>query len=319
MNDYLENMKVTIGITCFNAENTISKAIYGAINQDWINKEIIVVDDGSSDSSEKIIKDFKNYHELKFIKNLKNKGTSFSRNKIVNNSSGDVICFMDDDDFSLPNRVSAQMQELENADYPKNKLIACSASMIRKYSSGYERKLTSMGTKGRMPKGYELANFLLIYEKKRKVDYGFGLPTASMLITKECFDKVGLFDENLVRVEDMDLSIRLSFAGVIFVSAKDNLIIQNSNLKEKKATKNFISEKNLIEKYKQYLENKNLYWHCQQWPKLRFFYFQRKYLRLLIALIILMVKNPKRTLIHFSYTGFKRLILDIKLFKYRCF
>ena len=319
MDNFLRNIKVTIGITCFNAENTISKAIHGAINQDWANKEIIIIDDGSRDSSQEIIKDFQNYKQIKFLKNNHNKGTSYSRNEIVKNSEGDIICFMDDDDFSLPNRVSSQIKELKNADYPNNKLIACSASMTRKYNSGYERKLISMGTNGRLPKGYELANYLLFYERERGVDYGFGLPTASMLITKECFQKVGLFDENLERVEDMDLSIRLSFAGVKFVSANKNLVLQNSNQKEKKAAKNFHSEKTLIKKYKKYLDEKNLYWHCQQWPKLRFFYFQKKYLCLFFTLIILIIKNPKRTLLHFFYTGIRRLILDMRLFKSRYF
>ena len=111
-----------------------------------------------------------------------------------------------------------------------------------------------MGSKGLLPRGEELANYLLFYEKKKKVDYGFGIPTASMLITKECFKKVGLFDENLKRVEDMDLSIRLSLANVLFVSAKDKLILQKSFQNTEKAEMNFNSEIILIEKYKKYLK-----------------------------------------------------------------
>ena len=42
---------ITIGITCFNAEKTIERALLSAINQDWPNFEIIVVDDASTDSS----------------------------------------------------------------------------------------------------------------------------------------------------------------------------------------------------------------------------------------------------------------------------
>ena len=47
---------ITIGITCFNAENTIANAIKSALNQDWLNFEIIVVDDCSIDNSQNIIK-----------------------------------------------------------------------------------------------------------------------------------------------------------------------------------------------------------------------------------------------------------------------
>ena len=248
MNQYLKNIKVTVGITCFNAEKTISKAINGAINQDWYNKEIIIVDDASTDSSTKIIENFLSNKQVKLIKNQKNKGTSFSRNLIINNSNGDIICFMDDDDYSFSKRISSQLRELEKANYPNNKLIACTVSMVREYDSGYKRDLFTMGSKGLLPRGKELANYLLFYEKKKKVDYGFGIPTASMLITKECFKKVGLFDENLKRVEDMDLSIRLSLANVIFVSSKEKLIFQKSFQNNKKAEKNFNSESFLIEK-----------------------------------------------------------------------
>ena len=128
------------------------------------------------------------------------------------------------------------------AGYPNEKFIACTASMKRKYESGHKRNLIAMGTNGRLPINEELANFLLFYEKKKGVDYGFGLPTCSMAITKECFDKVGLFDENLERVEDMDLSIRLSLNGIIFTSVKDILITQYSSSNGDKNNKNFASE-----------------------------------------------------------------------------
>ena len=111
-----------------------------------------------------------------------------------------------------------------------------------------------------------------------------------MLITKECFEKVGLFDENLKRVEDMDLSIRLSLANVLFVSAKDKLILQKSFQNTEKAEMNFNSESILIEKYKEYLKKKKLYWHSRQWPKLRLFYFKKKYYLFFITLLFLIIK-----------------------------
>ena len=47
---------ITIGITCFNAEETIEIALKSAFSQDWSNYEVIVVDDGSSDNSIEILK-----------------------------------------------------------------------------------------------------------------------------------------------------------------------------------------------------------------------------------------------------------------------
>ena len=61
--------KITIGITCFNAEKTIALAIESAFNQSWSNKEIIIVDDGSKDRSQKIIQE-----------KIKGKGVIFKKN-----------------------------------------------------------------------------------------------------------------------------------------------------------------------------------------------------------------------------------------------
>ena len=59
------------------------------------------------------------------------------------------------------------------------------------------------------------------FEKKKGIDYGFALPTCSLMIDKYCFDKFGYFDLNLKRVEDMDMTIRLSMGNVKFLSAKE--------------------------------------------------------------------------------------------------
>ena len=52
---------ITIAITCFNAEKTIERAILSALNQDWPNFEVIIIDDASNDSSKEIIKKYDIY------------------------------------------------------------------------------------------------------------------------------------------------------------------------------------------------------------------------------------------------------------------
>ena len=115
----------------------------------------------------------------------------------------------------------------------------------------------------------------------------------------------------------MDLSIRLSLANVLFVSAKDKLILQKSFQNTEKAEMNFNSESILIEKYKEYLKKKKLYWHSRQWPKLRFFYFKKKYNLFFITILLLIIKNPFRTLDHFLQTGSKRFVLELNLLRFK--
>ncbi|ABM70679.1 glycosyltransferase family 2 protein [Prochlorococcus marinus] len=307
-------MLITIGITCFNAEDKIEKVIKNAIQQTWTKKEIIIIDDCSTDDSIKAINKFKSRNNIQIFKNKRNKGISFCRNKIVNQAKGRIIFFMDDDDISDLQRIDLQIKEIINSGYPNEKYIACTASMEREYRSGHKRTLIAMGSKGRLPKDDELANFLLFYEKKKGVDYGFGLPTCSMAITKECFEKVGLFDESLERVEDMDFSIRLSLNGIIFTSVKNILIHQESSSSNNKNYKNFLSEVKLIKKYSTYLKQNKLLWHALQWPYLRYYYFSKKFIRAFVVIVLLFIGNPRRTFIHIYKTGKSRLILDLKIF-----
>ncbi len=314
MNKYEKNLKVTIGITCFNAEETIQKSIESALNQSWLNKEIIIVDDASIDNSTKFIKDFKNHKNIRIFLNKKNMGAAYSRNLIIKESYGDIICFMDDDDISMSDRVEKQVKEITKIGNPKTDLIACACSIMRKYKTGYNRKFSVMGKNGRLPKGNELANYLLFYETKKGVDYGFGLPTCSLAITKVSFGFVGNFDETLRRVEDMDLSIRLSLNNAKFTSIEEILVIQNATFKNhKSALINYESEIKVIKKYKNYLNKLNIYSHSIEWPKLRYYYFSKKYLKLLITLIFLFIKSPFITLNHLRKTAFQRVLHDLKI------
>ena len=313
--DQIENRKkVTIGILSFNSRDTIMRAIKGALSQTWVNKEIIVVDDHSTDNSYDLINDSKYKDRILLIRNDENYGPGYSRNKILEMANGDFVCFMDDDDYSYPKRISKQISSIYDAGYPKNKYVISTCDILRKYESGYVKKFFSMGTFGRYPKGNELADFLLFNFIKKGVDYGFACPTSSMLGTKESFSLVGNFDNNLRRVEDMDICIRLSIKGALFVSVKEFLIEQISTQAEDKSPfKNFISEKKIIEKNKEYLEKKGLYKYCLLWSELRYFYFNRDILLCIFTLIKLLFFKPIKAISQFLRSSLKRLIHEYKI------
>ena len=79
---------VTIGITCFNAADTIERALESAVNQDWANCEIILVDDCSTDGSLQIANIFANNHrQIRIIERERNGGPAASRNTILQNAN----------------------------------------------------------------------------------------------------------------------------------------------------------------------------------------------------------------------------------------
>ena len=91
---------VSIIIPLYNKENSISSTLHAVLAQSYKNLEIIVIDDGSTDKSARLISEFKdarlNYHYQK------NQGVSAARNNGVKKSHGDLIFFLDADDYIIP-------------------------------------------------------------------------------------------------------------------------------------------------------------------------------------------------------------------------
>ena len=90
--------KVSVIIPLYNEEKYILECINSVINQTYKNLEIIIVDDKSTDNSLKILEQIKD-DRIKTIKLDKNSGVAHARNKGVEVSTGDYICFLDSDDF----------------------------------------------------------------------------------------------------------------------------------------------------------------------------------------------------------------------------
>ena len=84
---------ISIIIPVFNSEKYIEQTIKSAIDQTWANKEIIIIDDGSTDNSLAIAKQFKN-DRIKII-TQQNKGASAARNKGIAEAKGTYIQFLD--------------------------------------------------------------------------------------------------------------------------------------------------------------------------------------------------------------------------------
>ncbi len=305
---------VTIGILCFNAESSILNALESAINQTYKKKEIIVIDDCSTDNSLKVIRQSKYINEIKIYQNKKNKGAAYSRNIVTKKSKGSYICYMDDDDFSDKQRVEIQIKSIFNQGFNRSDYVLSICNINRKYSSGYIKEMQVFGSRALKPNNSEMIDFLLFNEKKRAVDYGFGCPTCAMLISKKALELVDGFDESLKRVEDMDITIRLARVGCNFVSSKKTFVNQFSSLgKDKLPVNNLKSEILIIKKNKLYLKNKNIYFYSRLWPYLRFYHFTRNYFLLILFLMIIFFINPRRTLYHFISSTINRIKHEYKI------
>ena len=91
-------------IPTFNRAKVISRAIDSVLNQTYKNFELIVVDDGSTDNTQEILK---KYDQIK-IMTQENQGVSSARNSAIQISIGEWICFLDSDDEWLPTKLESQ-------------------------------------------------------------------------------------------------------------------------------------------------------------------------------------------------------------------
>ncbi|TVP61467.1 MAG: glycosyltransferase [Nodularia sp. (in: Bacteria)] len=99
--------KVSILIPCYNAEKWIKQCIESALNQTYPNKEVIVVDDGSTDQSLEIIKSFGDAIRWE---TGDNRGGNTARNRLLELSAGEWLQYLDADDYLLPQKIENQVK-----------------------------------------------------------------------------------------------------------------------------------------------------------------------------------------------------------------
>jgi glycosyltransferase involved in cell wall biosynthesis len=120
-------MKVTIGIPFYNAEKYINSAIASVLNQRFTDFELILSDDGSTDSSLKIARSFED-PRIKVLSDDQNRGIAFRLNEQIDLASGKYFVRMDADDIMHPERISIQYEFLINN--PKVDVVGSSAVII---------------------------------------------------------------------------------------------------------------------------------------------------------------------------------------------
>ncbi len=181
-------MNISVVIPSYNRKDFLKRSIDSAINQTKKPLEIIVVDDGSTDGTETMIKS--DYDFVKFIKQ-KNKGVSAARNIGIKVSIGEWICFLDSDDEWKKDKLEKQINAMKSN--PGYKFFHSNEIWIK--------------------------NGLRINQKKKHKKYGGDIfdkcldmcriSPSSVMINKTVFDEVGNFNEDLVVCEDYELWLRI--------------------------------------------------------------------------------------------------------------
>ncbi len=108
-------MLVSVVCPAFNCEKYLSKTLDSILNQTVRDLEVLVVDDGSTDSTVKIARDYaEKDNRVKVFHNQANQGAAYSRNLAIANATGEFVAFLDGDDLWLPTKLEEQIAFMKN-------------------------------------------------------------------------------------------------------------------------------------------------------------------------------------------------------------
>lgn len=185
---------VSVVITCYNYDKYLKQSIESALNQTYSNLEIIIINDGSTDNSDQVISGYLNNEKIKYIKQ-ENMGQARAKNVGVLNATGAYIAFLDADDIWCADKLEKQMLKFDGKNVG---VVYCRARYVDENDVIFEYEMTGTYLQ---PRQGEVTNWLL---------YDNFIQFSSSVVKKECFDKLGLFDETFKMGIDWDLWLRIS-------------------------------------------------------------------------------------------------------------
>ncbi|MCQ4054008.1 MULTISPECIES: glycosyltransferase [Aeromonas] len=186
--------KVSVIIPVYNHEKYVEDAIKSVLSQSYNNIELIVVNDGSSDSSHEVITRLIKENEFIYV-NQNNKGLSKTLKESLKLCHGKYIAIVASDDIWLEHKIQTQVDYMEQ----NNLAVACCANVnvINEYN---------VITQNKNP-----MNLIESYDFARVMTSGFNIPPATILFRADIVDKT-FFDESL-KVEDLYLWLKLTVNG----------------------------------------------------------------------------------------------------------
>ena len=192
---------ISVYITSFNKGKYLRQAITSVLNQSLQPEEIIIVDDGSNDNSREIIKGFASrYPEIiKPIINENNYGIAKTRNIAISHCKGELITFVDGDDYFFPSKLESELKIIRNDNY------GCVYSN-HVFVDEFSNENGCFADKEDHP----VEGDLFIENFTRSFHVNSGSNFHNEMFYKNNAIKIGLYDENIQIWEDWDFRIRMS-------------------------------------------------------------------------------------------------------------
>ena len=189
--------KLSVIIPAYNAAKYIVRAIESVLRQDCDNLEVVIVDDGSKDNTENVLREYAGDKRIKYLK-TENKGVSYAINRGLKEMTGDYACFLHADDLFLPGKIKKQLTLMQR--FPQYGISYTGESY---FLEGTDRRAESQN--------FHFSGDIFYFLKRSNF-----IHMSTVMLRKKVLGSERL-DEALACHEEWDLFLRLSAKGVKFL------------------------------------------------------------------------------------------------------
>lgn len=224
------NQLVSIIIPCYNQATFLEDTLYSILNQTYSNWECLIINDGSTDETEKIAQQFaeKDKRFQYFFKD--NGGLSSARNFGLDKSTGNYIQFLDSDDFIDNAKLELSINELKKTENTDKKLAISNFRMFENSIANWSKPYCNL-----KPEYFTFENVLC------KWDEDFSIPIHCGFFDAALFQNLR-FNESLKAKEDWVMWVQLFQTQAKAVFINQPLALYRKNPKSMTATQSFVSD-----------------------------------------------------------------------------
>lgn len=208
---------VSILIPAYNAEQWIAETLQSALAQTWSDKEIVIVDDGSTDATLSVARQFES-SRVKIVSQI-NQGASAARNTALGLCQGDYIQWLDADDLLAPDKIAKQLDRVEDIEKRRNLLSST-------WSRFYYRLSKAQSMENSLWQDLSPVEWIT-----RKMRDNAWMAIESWLIPRELVEDAGPWDTSLSADDDGEYVCRIVCAcdGITFnAQARSYIRLANS-------------------------------------------------------------------------------------------
>ena len=198
----LNNPLVSIIISCYNHELYIEECLHSIISEGYQNYEIVLIDDGSTDASTKIIEDWIKKNPTINIQyaTQHNIGLTKTLNKLITSAKGDFLCMLASDDKLFKGGIQKRINTL--LENPSKLAIIGDAFVINAKSEIiFESAIQDLWLGNKQ-------NYLTDQGLKKSIITNWSIPGPVLLVNKKIYDKIGLYPENYL-AEDLNFYLKV--------------------------------------------------------------------------------------------------------------